>query len=231
MVVVGSCRVASLTMLRDSASATDVETDAPTARSTARRTSSLTSFPPPPCAKAGLVRASRKNSVVPYSAVRRMAISPVHEMEVQRASPQMPHDSRFCQEISGLIGAQASASVAETARDHRLGADAEPAERVAAQGAAEPERHEQDGDDHDEPVDQRLPHVEAGQQFGQEDQKARAQHRAQQRGQPAQDDDRDELDGEEEAELLRIQEAHDERAQRASQAGVKPAQPERDRSV
>src|SRR5262249_40025941 len=120
-------------------------------------------------------------------------------------------------------------SVPEPARDHGLGADAEPAIGVAAEGAAEAERHEEGGGDQDETVDERLPDVQAGEQLGQKDQEARAQHRAEQRGEPTQDDDRDELDREEEAELLRVEEADDEGAEGAGEAGVEGADREGDR--
>src|SRR5262249_35488251 len=97
-------------------------------------------------------------------------------------------------------------SVAEATGYQRLRAEAEPAVGVAAESTAQAERHEDDGDDHDEPVDEGLPDVQAGQQLRQDDQEPCAQHRAEQRGQPSQDDDRDELDGQEEAELLGIEE-------------------------
>src|SRR4029453_16767518 len=61
-----------------------------------------------------------------------------------------------------------------------------------------------------------------------ENQETGAEHGAEQRGQPAQDDDGDELDREEKAELLRIQEADDERAEGAGQARVQRADGERD---
>src|SRR5438034_10975908 len=122
-------------------------------------------------------------------------------------------------------------SVPQAARDHGLDADPEPTMRVSLEGTAEAERHEDDRDDHDQPVDERLPDGQPRQQLGQDEQEARAEHRPEQRGEPPQDDDGDELDGEEEAELLRIEEADDECAQRAGEAGVERADGEGDRLV
>ena len=87
-------------------------------------------------------------------------------------------------------------SMPQAARDDGLDADPEPAKTIAANRAAEPERHEDDREDHDHPVDERLPHVEPRQELGQDDQEAGPQHGAQQGGEAAEDDDGDELDGE-----------------------------------
>src|SRR5262249_26996908 len=105
------------------------------------------------------------------------------------------------------------ASMPQTAGHDGLDADAEQAKSIAADGPAEPKGHEDDRHHHDEAVDEDLPYVEPGQYLGQDDQERRPQHRAEQRSQAAQDDDGDELDGKEEAELLRIGEAHDESTQ------------------
>src|SRR5882672_3074098 len=107
-------------------------------------------------------------------------------------------------------------SVSQAAGNDGLDAEPEPAIAVAADRAAEPEGHEDDGEDHDHPVDQRLPDVQPRQQLGQEDQESGAEHRPEERGETAEDDDGNELDGEEEAEFLRIEEAHEVRAQGAS---------------
>src|SRR5258705_13480333 len=101
----------------------------------------------------------------------------------------------------------------QAARDDRLDADPEPAIAIAANRATEPEGHEDDSEDHDHPVDERLPDVEPGQELGQDDQEAGPQHGAAQGGESAEDADGDELDGEEEAELLSIEESHQKCAQ------------------
>src|SRR5262245_31238411 len=79
-------------------------------------------------------------------------------------------------------GTRGRGSMAETAGDDRLGADAEPAMAVAPDRATQTEGHEDDGQDHDDPVDEGLPDLESGQHLGQEDQEARPQHRAEERG-------------------------------------------------
>src|SRR5436309_8076025 len=99
-------------------------------------------------------------------------------------------------------------SMPQAPGDDRLHADPEPAIAVSADRAAEPEGHEDDGEDHDHPVDQRLPDVESRQQLGKDDQETRSQHGAEQGGEAAEDDDGDELDGEKEAELLGIEDSH-----------------------
>src|SRR5215831_20040249 len=104
-----------------------------------------------------------------------------------------------------------------------LDAEPEPSIGIAANRAAEPERHEDDGEDHDHPVDERLPYVESRQELREDDQERGAEHRAEQGGEAAEDDDGDELDGEEEAELLWIQESHQIRAEGPGQAGVERA--------
>src|SRR5262245_1718883 len=108
--------------------------------------------------------------------------------------PSVASASSSADSVSGIVVVIKPSLVPEPARDHGLGADAEPARGVTAEGAAEAEWHEEDGRDHNETVDERLPDVQAGEQLGQKDQEARAQHRAEQRGEPTQDDDRDELD-------------------------------------
>src|SRR6266852_9685615 len=107
--------------------------------------------------------------------------------------------------------------------DDGLDADPEPSITESANRAAEPEGHEDDGEDHDHPVDERLPDVEPGQQLGQDDQETRSQHGAEQGGEAAEDDDGDELDGEKEAELLGIEESYQECAQGPRQPRVEGA--------
>src|SRR5256885_5516514 len=80
-------------------------------------------------------------------------------------------------------------SMPQASGDDGLAADPEPAKAVSANRAAEAEGHEDDGEDHDHPVDQRLPDVEARQQLGQDDQETRSQHGAEQGGEAAEDDD------------------------------------------
>src|SRR6267142_116279 len=96
MVVFSACRVPSLTIDRDSDSATQRDTEAPTARSTARRTSSLTSLPPPPCAKAGPTRPrSNKKSATPPSDRRRSEDLPL----VSAAAVLLPGEERVAEDV------------------------------------------------------------------------------------------------------------------------------------
>ena len=70
--------------------------------------------------------------------------------------------------------------MSQASRNDRLDADAKPAIGVTPDGTAQSEGHEEHGEHHDDPIHQGLPHVQPGQQFGQDDQEAGPQDRPEQ---------------------------------------------------